>query len=379
MKTRILLFLFFGLAMSQAKAQDEGAKKRSEATLTALSDDNFSPSVFLGSTSKNPLSSNITLDTKDQKLDLQGLLFKCQKSGILGTINVSANNENNVSSIFSGTKLSPKFSGNFELTLPIISWLSHQKLSDTEKKRLNDEAESNKTFSDPETYKYHKMLKNLKYYDVRRINYGYLSLGLKAEGAKYYLIDTTQNLNDAITKKNYNGWKAYAGYTFINYNVKKRHSIIHQIDISYGETNNVDDLDEYTISNSTTLQSGINKGTFDRKRTGYIDPYILQHQGKISYEFNYYPMDGESTRIGFIFGGQFSYNSKSSNSTQFNVGLNYPVKLYGKDNDGKKVCVSAILSSSIPSNYATDSDFTFGNSLGVTLKVATPIQLNFKN
>jgi hypothetical protein len=155
--------------------------------------------------------------------------------------------------------------------------------------------------------------------------------------------------------------------------------LVHSFRASYGQTNNVSDLNEYSISNSTSFTNGSNARKIERKITGYFDDYFVQHQGILSYEFNFYNMDTTALKVGLIAGADFVYNSKQKNFMRFNAGLNFPLVYSKAGKDKRRLYIGAIISTTDSFNWREKDDFSFKNTLSASIRLVSPIKFNFKN
>ena len=339
-----LAILLFATSLSAQNRND--SLKQSISTTYG----EYSPRLFLGTISENPTTPNLTLDLTKEEIKLGGALLGTEDSRWLLGTNVSVSNEDNAGSIFSGSNLSPKFSGSLMLTGTMFNWIS-----------TNDTTKS-----------YAELKAGEAGAGAKRHNYISATLGLNADGAKYYLIDTTRGPDKMVYKKKYSGWQTSLQFNWLVHNYEYNRTWSHALRFSYGEVNNVEDLTEYSITQVYTNPTGSPKNTIERKLTGYFDEYVLQHQAKISYEVGIYSRK-ERPHVGPLFGLDFIYNEKEKNDYRVNAGLIFPIK--GKEKD--LVYVAFILRTSDPFNLNKADDFKFSESLAGFIRVGVPLNIAF--
>jgi hypothetical protein len=424
-----LLLLFSLLFSNTLLSQKEGFSPHNElnakSTKEALDSVKYSPLVFLGQIANNPANSNLELNLADEKAKLQGVLYRSQGGDIL-SIDVSGENENQSLAIFNGTKINPKVKGTLMLTVPMktwVSWSAPKKESDLLdtlvkdsverirvastalfiQKRIQIEERYQKTLLktgsegraqmnrktdlenhvEDSVHYFNFKLNNLKYdlllqesrkYNVKRKNYSFLTFGASAEGASYNLFDSLKTTSFITTKENYKGWNFFAQYNIMSYRLEKKRMTVHSFRTDFGEFNNVDELTEYSYTETKTNPSG--SQVLERKTTGYIDPYFTQNRAAISYELNYYPMDSTKRQVGFLIGTDFLYFSRVSNQMDFHIGLNFPLLMKGSALK-PPFYISAILGTNDTFNWAKNIDFTLKNNFIFTLRFAAPLSFSY--
>lgn len=364
MKTIITIFIF--VTTVYTFGQDEKNKKEngtSQETLDATKNNEFSPQIFLGQITSNPTTNNFGVDLTEQAINLKGVFFESKTGAFIAGANIKGNNENKSLGIFGDGNLNGKLSGDLSMTYNFPA-----KVRYTYKKVGLENSHPS----------YEKILKDTSLYNVNRQRFKFLTFGVEGSGAKYYLIDSTSNFSEMVQKRIFSGWKFYGQFNILNYYTKRNRAMIHSFRASYGETNNVTDLTEYTISNSSSFTNGSDGKKIERKITGYFDDYFVQHQGIISYELNLYDMDTTALKVGVIAGIDFVYNSKQKNYTRVNAGLNFPVVLTKSGKGARRLYIGAILSTTDPLNWRAKTDFSFENTLSASIRLVSPIKINLK-
>lgn len=393
------------------------------STTLALDSLRFSPSIFLGTIANNPALSNLELILAEEKVKLQGVLFRTQ-SGTIGTVDIAGENENKTLSIFSGSQINPKVKGSLLFTFPLKTWLSprpeNQKLDTNlmvsfttkkadlisekqaelreERATILDKYDPNKSAKPQrqsgfklqekladlsqdslnyfealdEKLQYDQIVENQLLYKLKRRNFSFISIGVSGEGASYNLFSVSNTGDFLVNKEKYTGWDFFGQYNILNYNLLRKRMTVHTIQLNHGKVNNVADLVSYDLIENklnTTNADGL-----ERKISGYLDGYLEQFQTRISYEVNFFPMDTLKVQVGFLFGGEFIYSSQSYNQMKFNMGLNFPIARK-KEDKNRPFYISAIFSTLDPFNWAKASDFSIKNTALFSIRFASPISL----
>lgn len=362
------VFLISNSAIGQGgwKKDTTSSAEPTSETFDVLTKNEYTPGVFLGLVGANPTVNNLTLNTVEKKMTLQGVLFS-NGTNFTSAIKLEGEDENKTLNIFSGTRFSSKFTGNISATYLFRPWVKNYLF------------EKNRVFENLSGLTYNYLASEENFTKVRH-RFDYITFGISGSGASYNLLDSTVNFNDMVSKEKFNGWQVYGQYNRINYNPRIERASVHTYSATYGEVNNIEDLAEYTFSNSYLISSSNSSRNVIKSTNGYFDDYIVQHQAVLSYEYNVFPMDTSHIRIGYILGLDFIYNERSPNFMRINGGFNFPV-IYGKTDDGKNkhVYIAAIVSSRDPFNMMNDNEFKLTESFSFSLKLATSLNLNFKN
>ena len=360
MKTIVFILSIYLLTGLSGLGQNKDTDAAKSITQETLKQGQLSPYLFLSQITSNPSTNNLEVNLTDTKFKLHGVLYEGRKKGNIANIKLEGANENKTVNIFSGTNLNPKFIGEVSWTYPISKWVSYTLPAGATQAQIQ-----NKTFN--------TIVNQPTVYGTKRLNMLFITAGLSGEGAKYNLFDSTANFSDMINTEKYSGWQVYLQGYMINYNFKHKRSVVQSVKYTYGEVNNVSDLTEHTIRQSSAFSSPPNAISVSRSITGYYDNYQKQHRGVLSYELSSYYLDPSSKKVGFLVGADMIFNEKEANYPRLNIGGNFPVK-YGQDN---RVYIAAILSSTDPTNQMKIVHFDFSGTLSFSLRVATKLNLKF--
>ncbi len=363
---KIASFLFcLTLIIAHGQKDETKASGTNQNTLDAARKNEFSPYVYIGKISSNTGTSNFGVDLAEQTVNLKGILYSSKTGFFVLGAEVKGDNENGSLGIFGEGKLNPKLTGDLSVTFnlkPIVKYTV-----------INEKLLTTNTLPT-----YEKIIEDTADYSANNLIHYFITFGVKGEGAKYFLIDTTDNFQNMVGERKYSGWNFYGQLIRLDFHPKKKIAFLNSFRASYGELNNIEDLKDYTITNSTSYSSGNEGKKFERKVTGYFDEYFVQHQGILSYEANLFQMDTTALNVGLIAGADFVYNSKQKNYFRINAGLNFPIEIKQKDSQSRYVYIGAILSSIDPWNYRDIADFTFFKSLWASIRLVSPIKINYR-
>lgn len=325
-------------------------------------DTSITPEILLGTFVENPRTTKFTIDPQDAKLTLSGrILGKEDSPAILG-VNLAANSENDIADLFSGTKITPKVEFGLVGAVKLRNWVSY------------DAALATTGF---EKMTYEELLYNKDNRNkLKRVNGISLILGLNTDAAKYYLIDTTASFDDMVVKNKYSGWEFFVQPTMLTYSIQSDWLWFHSVRLGYGESNNVDDLDEYDITNSFTYTSAQKKDVYERKRTGYFNgDYKVEHQGTIAWESGFYPTPEGRGKAGLLIGSEFTYHQYADNELNAHMGVTFLVsRKDGEDKEEKVVLfyISAIVQNDF--NIMKAEDVKFKDGLSAFIRISRPLE-----
>ncbi len=341
----ITTFFFCGFV----SAQDHSKDVNSPAFDTAA----YSPTIFLGLFTENVNTTQISANVTEEKLELAGKIFESDSSRFLLGMRFSGTAENGVASLLSGTKVVPKASIGLAGTYTIRNWISTNSAT---------------------TMKYNSLLKATGV-DRKRHNNISVTIGLKAEGAKYMLIDTSLTIRKMVTKKKYTGWEQHVQFNWLIYNYNSRLLWNHGLKFSYGQMNNVGDLNEYAISSSSNFQDSTFKQNFDLKKTGYYSSgYMVQHFGTVSYEMGIYPTALDSRLPGFLIGTEMKYYSKQKNEFSGYLGTTFLIRVSTTPDKPKPpIYVSVVIQTTDPANWKGEEEFQLKDSFSGFLRFSRPL------
>jgi hypothetical protein len=352
MKTKKIISLivvctlsFGGFVRAQVRAKDVNS--------LAFDTSAYSPTIFLGLFTENANTTQISANVTEEKLELSGKIFESDSSRFLLGMRFSGTAENGVASLLSGTKVVPKASIGLAGTYTLRNWISTNAATDM---------------------KYNSLLKTTGV-DHKRHNNISVTIGLKAEGAKYMLIDTGLAVRNMVSKKKYTGWEQHLQFNWLIYNYNSRLLWNHGLKFSYGQMNNVGDLNEYAISSSNNFQDSTFKQNFDLKKTGYYSSaYMIQHYGTISYEMGIYPTALDSRLPGFLIGTEMKYYSKQKNEFNGYLGATFLVRTSTDPAKPKPpIYISVVIQTTDPANWKDEKDFKLKDSFSGFLRFSRPL------
>lgn len=378
---KIYLFTLL-LSCTQIFAQKEIKGNKTVAGDSLLTSGQFLPSLFMGSISQINGKQQVKLNTSESTMDIDLRIRNNSESKLDQIIiNGSYGSTDNVSNLFDGKDLNPKIKMGLNLIGRGKKYLNY--IPGSEYSKLEQKAdflcrESWVPF-DPENYKYEQMLKETENYNVKSQHFRYLLFGFNYERAKFNLLDSSKLGTNVLQKKFFNGLQIYGQIYFgKNYFQKSPFSIVHTFRYSYGETNNISDLDAYDYIINANLGSKNSTSNANRKKSAYLaQEYQTIHQHKLEYEINYYPTDTTKIQLGIVMGFDATVKIENNSfSLGSHMGVNLPIEYNKKE--GKRFFI-AILSNLSSPNLNVNSDYEkIRDYLSVTMRLGIPLGYDLK-